>query len=64
MKLPPNFRELEIEWLSEALRETIANLAYPVGMGIGPQKRWCERAAKKLFERYAGMIEMASKQSV
>lgn len=52
-------REVEVEWLSGELSRAIKNLAYPVGMGIAPQPYHVESAAKKLFERYAKMIEMA-----
>lgn len=52
-------REVEVAWLASELSRAIANLAYPVGMGVAPQHYHVEAAAKTLFERYAKMIEMA-----
>lgn len=52
-------REIEVAWLAGELSRAIANLGYPVGMGLPPSPEHCERAAATLFERYAKMIEMA-----
>lgn len=52
-------RKVEVEWLSEQLSDAIANLAYPVGMGVAPKPHHIKRAAETLFGRYARMIEMA-----
>jgi hypothetical protein len=52
-------REIEVAWLSRELSGAIANLGYPVGMGISPHPEQIKKAATALFERYAKMIEMA-----
>lgn len=52
-------REVEVAWLSDQLSSSIANLGYPVGMGIAPHPDSMKKAAETLFERYAKMIEMA-----
>ncbi len=57
-------RTLEIEWLTDELRRAIANLCYPVGMGIAPHPETLRKAAERLFERYAEMIEMAARGSL
>lgn len=57
-------REFEIAWLSNRLSESIANLGYPVGMGIAPHPESIKKAATILFERYAKMIEMARTASM
>lgn len=51
--------EVEVAWLSDVLSNSIANLGYPVGMGVAPHPEQIRRAAETLFERYAKMIEMA-----
>lgn len=53
-------RESEVEWLVDALGKSIANLGYPVGCGMAPHRESLEKAAGILFDRYAGMIEMAA----
>ena len=55
-------REVEIAWLSDQLSKSIANLGYPVGMGIPPHPEQIKKAATALFERYAKMIEMAARR--
>lgn len=52
-------RETEVAWLEKELGDAIANLGYPVGMGIRPHPKQLKYAAKRLFERYAKMIELA-----
>jgi hypothetical protein len=52
-------REVETEWLANALNGFIANLGYPVGMGVGLHPKDAEKAASKLFDRYLKMIGMA-----
>jgi hypothetical protein len=54
-------REVEVAWLSQQLSDSIANLGYPVGMGMAPHPDQIKKAAETLFERYAKMIEMAHK---
>lgn len=51
-------REVEIQWLAGELGASIANLGYAVGLGVAPKEDALKRAAEKLFERYAKMIEM------
>ena len=53
-------REAEVKWLADTLGESIANLGYPVGCGMAPHRESLEKAAGILFDRYAGMIEMAA----
>lgn len=53
-------RDVEVEWLSKALGDAIANLGYPVGCGLAPHPEQLKHAAETLFERYAKMIEMAT----
>lgn len=55
-------REIETRWIAEALAEAISNLGYPVGMGIAPKPEHLDKAAGKLFDRYAAMIEMAARK--
>lgn len=52
-------RELEVAWLTSTLCDSIANLGYPVGMGMAPNPEQIKKAATTLFERYAKMIAMA-----
>lgn len=52
-------REVETEWLATELGNAIANLGYPVGCGIAPHPETLRKAATKLFDRYAKMIELA-----
>lgn len=52
-------REIEVEWLAAELAASIANLGYPVGMGLAPHPEQVKKAAEKLFDRYAKMIDMA-----
>ena len=54
-------RDVEIDWLAFELGESIANLAYPVGMGAAPKPEQLRNAATKLFDRYMRMIELAAK---
>jgi len=54
-------REVETRWLAETLAGAIANLGYPVGMGIAPNPEHLIFAAGKLFDRYSAMIEMAAR---
>jgi hypothetical protein len=53
-------REREIPWLKTAISEAVANLGYPVGMGISPSEAHLEKAADTLFSRYQRMIDLAS----
>ncbi len=57
-------REVEVAWLSDQLASSIANLGYPVGMGIPPHPDQIKKAATTLFDRYAKMIEMARREKV
>ena len=52
-------REVETEWLANELSFAIKNLGYPVGCGIAPHSDTMKKAANKLFDRYAKMIELA-----
>jgi hypothetical protein len=52
-------RAVEVAWLSGQLSMWMANLSYPVGMGIEPLDNHVQSLAETLFARYANMIEMA-----
>ena len=52
-------REVETEWLARELCDGIAGLGYPVGCGIAPHPDTLKKAATKIFDRYAKMIELA-----
>lgn len=51
-------REMEIQWLSETLAASIANIGYPVGCGVAPNEKHLANAAGKLFDRYLTMFRM------
>lgn len=53
-------REIEREWLADQLGASIANLGFPVGMGIAPPREMLLLAADKLFDRYARIIELSA----
>ena len=53
-------RDVETKWLTAELGRSIANLGYPVGMGVAPHHDTLMKAATTLFDRYAKMIELAS----
>lgn len=55
-------REVEISWLTDALGAAIANLGYPVGCGVAPNREQLLRAASTLIDRYLLMVEMAAGQ--
>ena len=55
-------REAEISWLTDALGAAIANLGYPVGCGVAPNREQLLRAASTLIDRYLLMVEMAAGQ--
>lgn len=57
-------RGVEVEWLADRLGESVANLGYPVGMGVAPKRESLLKAANFLFDRYAGMIEMAQRSFI
>lgn len=52
-------REVEVNWLTDSLGVAIANLGYPVGCGVAPNREQLLRAASKLTDRYMAMIGMA-----
>lgn len=52
-------RDLEIPWLKTMLADSIANLGYPVGMGVSPSEAHLDHAAEFLFARYEKMIGLA-----
>ena len=45
-------REIETAWIAKCLGDSIANLGYPVGMGIPPSDEALSRAANMLFDRF------------
>ena len=49
------FRKTEIPWLVKELGDSIANLGYPVGMGVAPNPDQLHQAAEALFERWCKM---------
>ena len=51
-------REVETAWLADELSRSIANLGYPVGCGIAPNREHMTRAASSLFDRYLTMFRM------
>lgn len=62
MPTPAMLREIEREWLADELGRAIANLGYPVGMGVAPPREILLNAADNLFDRYAKMIEMVRRE--
>lgn len=48
--------KVETEWLAEALSDSIANLGYPVGCGVGLSKESADRAASKIVDRYIDIL--------
>jgi hypothetical protein len=48
-------REIEVPWLVKELGDSIANMPYPVGMGMAPHPEHLQRAAERLFERWTKM---------
>jgi enhancing lycopene biosynthesis protein 2 len=47
----------EWRWVAQSLHDSIANLGYPVGMGMAPNPASTERAAKLICEYIACQIE-------
>lgn len=48
-------REIEVQYLSTMLAESIARLGYPVGCGVAPHEDATRRAAEALFDRFAAI---------
>ena len=44
-------------WVAMSLHESIANLGYPVGMGMAPHPESTERAAKMICDYVAAQID-------
>lgn len=57
-------REVEVPWLVKELGDSISNLGYPVGMGMAPHPDQLQRAAERLFERWAKMAEQVASSVV
>lgn len=57
-------REMEVPWLVKELGDSISNLGYPVGMGMAPHPDQLQRAAERLFERWAKMAERVAASAV
>jgi hypothetical protein len=56
-------RDVETEWLAHNLGRSIANLGYPVGMGIAPHEDALQQAAAMLFERFIAMAEFVDQHA-
>lgn len=52
-----NIAAAQWPWVADSLRESIANLGYPVGMGMAPHPKSIERAAKLICEHVACQID-------
>lgn len=48
-----NDRERDVRWISAELEVWVANLGYPVGMGVVPHPVQTERFAEGLFDALA-----------
>jgi hypothetical protein len=46
-------------WVAQSLQDSIANLGYPVGMGVAPNPASTERAAKLICEYVACQVDAA-----
>lgn len=52
-------REVERAWLAKELARAIANLGYPVGMGIAPSQEHIDRMAGTLADRAVSQVRQA-----
>lgn len=57
-------REMEVEWLADSLGIAISSLGYPVGCGQAPHPDALRLAGTKVFERYAKIVELASRRNL
>ena len=42
----------ERQWLADSLAQSVANLGYPVGLGVQPDSESCLKAADKLLAHF------------
>jgi len=50
----------EIPWIANSLQESIANLGYPVGMGVSPNADACQKAATIIARQIFLAIEKST----
>lgn len=48
-------REIETAWIADALSASIANIGYPVGCGVAPNREGLMFCAGKLFDRFVAL---------